>query len=126
MDAQDFPATAQELREIRERNWNRHMQEQQALADQAIADFAAIENVYAEHAHERFTGRSPQGLVWVTVGLDRKPVDIRFQYNELWRRAERDTAAEELTAAFRDAQHQANERRNELAAPLLPQPPQPE
>ena len=52
MDAQDFPATAQELREIRERNWNRQMQEQQALADQAIPDFAEIENVYAEHADE--------------------------------------------------------------------------
>jgi DNA-binding protein YbaB len=126
MDAQDFPATAQELREIRERNWNQQMAWQQETADQAIADMARIEDIYAEHAHERFTGRSPQGLVWVTVGLDRKPVDIRFQYNELWRRAERDTAAEELTAAFRDAQNQANERRNELAAPLLPQPPQPE
>ncbi|MBO3735621.1 YbaB/EbfC family nucleoid-associated protein [Glycomyces niveus] len=124
MDAQDFPATAQELREIRERNWNRQMQEQQALADQAIADFAEIENVYAEHADEYFTGRSPQGLVWVTVGIDRKPVDIRFQYNELWRRVDREIAAEEITAAFRDAQKQANDRRDEIAAPLLPQPPQ--
>lgn len=126
MDAQDFPATAQELREIREHNWNRQTAWQQQAAEQVIADMAQIEHVYAEHAHERFTGRSPQGLVQVTVGIDRHPVDIRFQHNELWSRVERETAAEELTAAFRDAQHQANERRNEIAAPLLPELPQPE
>jgi DNA-binding protein YbaB len=126
MDAQDFPATAEELREIREHNWNRQTAWQQQAADRVIADMAQIENVYAEHAHERFTGRSPQGLVRVTVGIDRHPVDIRFQHNELWSRVDRETVAEELTAAFRDAQRQANERRNEIAAPLLPELPQPE
>lgn len=92
------------------------MQAQQEMTDQLIADMSQIENVYAEHADERFTGRSPQCLVWVTVGIDRRPVDIRFHDNEPMRRVGRETAAEELTAAFHDARRQANDQRGEIAS----------
>ncbi|THV41429.1 YbaB/EbfC family nucleoid-associated protein [Glycomyces buryatensis] len=115
MDADDFPTTESAMREGRQLSLEEMNQASQEAGDAFVANLARIEAAYAEHADEAFIGRSPERIATVTVGIDLRPRGVEFRHKELMRQFDRETVAEELTAAFRDARAQADERRREIA-----------
>jgi hypothetical protein len=116
MDTNDYPTTERELLEARERNWEAQLRQGREAQEQITAEMTQAAAVFDEHAGERFTGASPQRIAVVTVGLDRRLRDVGFLHQEPLRRFDRETVAEELTAAFREAQRLADERRLRLIA----------